>query len=408
MIPLKPFGGKRVLAHNPEIPAGGLKGTLIMKYAKLIFKNILRNKRRTFLTISSLVVSLFLIVCLATVLTEFERGSQEASPLRLVSRHAVSLTFVLPIAHLEKIKTVPGVKEVTPFSWFGGIYIDERNFFANFAVDPRKLREVVPELKMTDAEWQAFINDRQGAIVGQKLVTLHGFTPGQRVTLKSPIYNQSVEFIIRGVYTGSDEKTLYFHHEYINQLLPEGRRDFAGTFSILANSPDDVPRIAQQIDSIFANTDAPTKTENEREFAMSFQTMMGGVKQFLYGIMAAITFSLLLVMGNTMAMTVRERTKEVGTLKAIGFQRGTITALFLIEALILACIGAAIGVGAAALVFNLFDLSLIVPFFIAFVPTRQTLISVFVLSILVGLISVIYSAYRVSGLTIAEALRSTE
>ena len=381
-----------------------------MKYAKLIFKNILRNKRRTLLTISSLVVSLFLIICLATILTEFDRGGDEASPLRLVTRHAVSLTFVLPMAHLQKIKTVPGVKEVTPFSWFGGIWKDEQNFFANFSVDASKLREVVPELKMTDAEWQAFINDRQGAIVGQKLVKRYGFTPGQRITLKSPIYNASVEFIIRGVYTGSDEKTLYFHNDYINELLPAdvGFRDMAGTFSILANSPEDVPRIAQEIDSIFVNTDAPTKTESEREFAMSFQTMMGSVKQFLYGIIAAITFSLLLVMGNTMAMTVRERTKEVGTLKAIGFQRGTITALFLIEALILACIGAAIGIGAAVLVFNSIDLGVYIPFFIAFVPTKQTLIAVFVLSILVGLISVIYSAYRVSGLTIAEALRSTE
>jgi len=170
-----------------------------MKYAKLILKNILRNKLRTLLTISSLVVSVFLIVSLATVLTEFDRGGQEASPLRLVSRHAVSLAFVLPIAHLQKIKAVPGVKDVMPFSWFGGIYIDEKNFFANFAVDATKLRDVVPELKMSDADWQSFINDRQGAIVGRKLVTLHGFTPGQRITLKSPIYNQSVEFIIRGV-----------------------------------------------------------------------------------------------------------------------------------------------------------------------------------------------------------------
>ena len=381
-----------------------------MKYAKLIFKNILRNKRRTLLTISSLVVSLFLIISLATILTEFDRGTNETSPLRLVSRHAVSLGFVIPMAHLQKIKTVPGVKEAMPFNWFGGIYKDERNFFANFAVDPRKMRDIIPELKMSDADWQAFINDRQGAMVGAKLVKLYGFTPGQRVTLKSPIYNQSVEFIIRGVYTGSDEKTLYFHNDYINELLPAdvGFRDMAGTFSILANSPEDVPRIAQEIDSIFVNTDAPTKTESEREFAMSFQTMMGSVKQFLYGIMAAITFSLLLVMGNTMAMTVRERTKEVGTLKAIGFQRGTITALFLIEALILACIGAAIGIGAAVLVFNSIDLGVYIPFFIAFVPTKQTLIAVFVLSILVGLISVIYSAYRVSGLTIAEALRSTE
>jgi putative ABC transport system permease protein len=379
-----------------------------MKYAKLIFKNILRNKLRTLLTVSSVVVSLFLIVSLATILTEFDRGADEASPLRLVTRHAVSLGFILPMAHLEKIKTVPGVKEVMPFSWFGGIYIDERNFFANFACDATKLKEVVPEIKMPDADWQAFINDRQGAIVGRKLVMLHGFTPGQRITLKSPIYNQSVEFIIRGIYTGSDEKTLYFHHEYINELVPDWAKDRAGTFSILSNSAEDVPRVAQAIDSIFANTDAPTKTESEREFALSFQTMMGGVKQFLYGIIAAITFSLLLIMGNTMAMSVRERTREVGTLKAIGFQRRTITALFLGEALTVACIGAAIGIGAAALIFRSIDLGVYIPFFIAFVPTKQTLIAAFFLSILVGFISVVYSAYRVSGLTIAEALRSTE
>jgi len=379
-----------------------------MKYAKLIFKNILRNKRRTLLTISSLVVSLFLIISLATILTEFDRGSEEASPLRLVSRHAVSLGFVIPMAHLQKIKTVPGVKEAMPFSWFGGIYKDEKNFFANFAVDARKLRDVVTEVKMSDADWQSFINDRQGAIVGAKLVKLYGFTPGQRITLKSPIYNASVEFIIRGVYTGSDEKTMYFHHDYLNELVPDWAKDKVSTFSILANTPEDVPRVAQAIDTMFANTDAPTKTESEREFALSFQTMMGGVKQFLYAIMAAITFSLLLVMGNTMAMTVRERTKEVGTLKAIGFQRGTITALFLGEALTVACIGAAIGIGAAALLFRCIDLGLYVPMFISFVPTKETLAAAFVLSILVGLVSVIYSAYRVSGLTIAEALRSTE
>ena len=145
-----------------------------MKFAKLILKNMLRNKRRTLLTISSLVVSLFLIISLATILTEFDRGTEEASPLRLWSRHAVSLGFVVPVAHMERMKTVPGVKEVTPFNWFGGIYIDEKNFFANFAVDARKLKTMLPELKMPDDQWQAFINDRQGAVVGQKLVTVYG------------------------------------------------------------------------------------------------------------------------------------------------------------------------------------------------------------------------------------------
>jgi len=379
-----------------------------MKYAKLVFKNILRNKLRTLLTLSSLVVSLFLIVTLGTIVTEFDRNVEESNPLRLMTRHAVSLGFVMPMAHVERIRSVPGVKNAMPFNWFGGIYKDEKNFFANFAVDATRLRDIYTELKMPDEQWQAFINDKQGAIVGQKLVTLYGFTPGQRITLKSPIYNQSVEFIIRGVCTGGDEKTLFFHHDYINELMPDWAKDQVSMVSIMANSADDVPRVAQAVDSIFANSDAPTKTETEKEFALSFQTMMGGVKTFMYAIMAAITFSVLLVMGNTMAMTVRERTKEVGTLKAIGFQRRTIAFLFLGEALIVACVGAAIGIGGAQLIYHTVPVGTYIPFFYQFIPTGQTLLAAFILSVLVGLISVAYSAYRVSGLTIAEALRSTE
>jgi putative ABC transport system permease protein len=154
-------------------------------------------------------------------------------------------------------------------------------------------------------------------------------------------------------------KTLYFHHDYLNDLVPAWAKDKTGLYSMLANSPEDVPRIAQTIDSMFINTDAPTKTESEREFAASFQAMYGGVKQFMYGIIGAITFSLLLVMGNTMAMSVRERTKEVGTLKAIGFQRGTIARLFVGEALLVSAIGGLIGVGGSLLIFRSIDFSFI-------------------------------------------------
>lgn len=379
-----------------------------MKFTKLIFRNILRNKRRTVLTASSIIVSLFLIIALATVLSESTRGSEEASPLRLWTRHSVSLSFALPAAHEQRIAAVEGVKSVMPFTWFGGIYIDEKNFFANFAVEADELRESYPELKMSDAEWQSFVGDRQGAIVGSKLVTLYGFSPGQRITLKSPIYNAGLEFIVRGVYTGGDEKTLYFHQEYLNESLPDWAKDKVGTFSIVAESIDAVPGIAPAVDSIFINTDAPTKTETEAEFARSFEAMMGGIKPFMYGIIGAITFSLLLVMGNTMAMTVRERTKEVGTLKALGFQRGTIAGLFLGEALLVTSLGASLGIGGAMLLFTSVDLSLYIPNFQRFVPTPGTLLLAFGLSLLVGLISVSYSAYRVSGMTIAEALRSTE
>jgi putative ABC transport system permease protein len=381
-----------------------------MKFSKLILKNILRNKRRTLLTISSLVVSLFLMITLATILTELNSGSEKSNPLRLVARHKVSLAFTLPVAHRERIAAVPGVKNVMTFSWFGGIYKDEKNFFANFAVDADRLREIMSELQMPDAQWQAFINDKQGAIVGAKLVKLYGFTPGQRVTLKSPIYNQTVEFIIRGVCTGGDEKTMFFHHDYLNDLLPDTlwAKNQVSTLSILAKSPEDVPKISETVDSLFINTDAPTKTETESEFAASFQAMYGGVKQFMYAIIAAITFSLLLVMGNTMAMTVRERTKEVGTLKALGFQRGTIAMLFVSEALLVALVGGLIGAGGPGLLYRSIDFSLIIPIVQAFVPTMTTLVGALLISIVVGLSSVVYSAYRISGMTIAEALRSTE
>src|SRR5262249_45724485 len=379
-----------------------------MKFIRLILKNILRNKRRTFLTVTSLAVSLFLMITLATILTEFSRNVDNASPLRIFCRHSVALTFRLPIAYQARMAAVPGVTHVTPFTWFGGIYIDQKNFFANFAVDPAIFREIYSEFKMSDAEWQAFIADRQGGIVGEKLVKLYGFQVGQRVTLASDIYRVSPEFIIRGVYSGGDDKTMYFHHDYINELVPAWAKDQAGTYSLSAATAADVPRICQAIHSMFLNSDAPTKTESEREFALSFQAMYGSVQQFMYGIMAAIIFSLLLVLANSMAMNVRERTREVGTLKALGFQRKTIAGLFVGESVILAAVGGVLGVGGSAVLYRAVDFSLFIPNFASFIPTKETLAAAFLIALAVGAASIFYSALRVSGMTIADALRSTE
>jgi len=379
-----------------------------MKFAKLILKNLMRNLLRTTLTVAGLAVSTFLIITLLTVLTELSRGSEKANPLRLVSRHAVSLTFTLPLAYKDKIAAVPGVKLVTPYCWYGGIYIEEKNFFANFAVDPVLVREYGSEMVMPDNQWQAFAQDRQGAIVGAKLSELYGFKPGQRITLKSPIYNNQLELNIVGVYTGGDEKTLLMRYDYFNESNPAFAKDKAGTFGILAKSVDDVPKISQAVDAMFLNTDAPTKTETEREFAMSFEAMLGGVKQFMYLIIAAIAFSLLLVTANAMAMTVRERTREVGTLKSIGFTRGTVGWLFVGEALLLAVFGGVIGVGGAWLLYSAIDVSIVMPNFAEFTPTPETLLATFTAAVLVGLVSVAFSAYRVSNLTIAEALRRVE
>jgi putative ABC transport system permease protein len=386
-----------------------------MKFIRLILKNIFRNKRRTFLTVTSLAVSLFLMITLATILTEFSRNVDNASPLRIFCRHSVALTFRLPIAYQARMAAVPGVTHVTPFTWFGGIYVDQKNFFANFAVDPAIFREIYSEYKMSDDEWQAFIADRQGAIVGQKLVKLYGFQLGQRITLTSDIYRVGPEFIIRGVYSGGDDKTLYFHNDYMNEVVPAWAKDQAGTYSLSAASAADVPRICQAIDSMFLNSDAPTKTESEREFALSFQAMMGSLQQFMYGIMAAIVFSLLLVLANSMAMSVRERTREVGTLKALGFQRKTIAWLFVGESVLVAGAGGALGVIASVVIYRSFDLTIVLArmarggvSFKSFIPTPETLAVSFLVALAVGAASILYSAYRVSGMTIADALRSTE
>lgn len=379
-----------------------------MKFGKLIAKNILRNKRRTFLTVSSLAVSLFLIITLLTVLTELSRASSKANPLRLVTRHAVSLTFNMPVAYRDKIAAVPGVKLTTPYCWYGGVYIDEKNFFANFAVDPKAMRQYAPDMQMTDEEWNAFTSDRQAAVVGKKLAQQYGFAKGQRVTLKSPIYNNELEFVIRGIYTGEDEKTFLFGYDYFNESNPPFAKDKVGTIGILAKTADDVPKISQTVDAMFLNTDAPTKTETEKEFQMSFESMLGGVKQFMYGIIGAIAFSLLMVTASSMSMSVRERTREVGTLKAIGFTRNTIGWIFVGEALLLATVGAAIGVGSAALIYGVTDVSLFLPNFSQFTPTAETLSGTFVAAVLLGVVAVSYSAYRVSSLTIAEALRRVE
>jgi putative ABC transport system permease protein len=379
-----------------------------MKYGNLIFKNVMRNKRRSFLTISSLSVSLFLTVTLATILTELSRGSEVSNPLRLITRHAVSLMFEFPVAHRERIENVAGVKHALPYTWFGGYYKDESIFFSNFAVDEKLLRAHMTEVKMSDEEWSKFVSDRQGAIVGQKLVELFDFKVGQRITLQSPIYRINPELVINGVFTGGDEKTLFFHYDYFNEMLPEAQRNKVSTIGIMANSVDDVPKIAQAVDTLFINSEAPTKTESEREFAISFEAMMGSVKQFMFGIIGAIVFSLLLVMTNTMAMSVRERKKEVGTLKAIGFQPSTIIRLFVLEAILLSVIGAVIGIGGALLLYSSFDMSLYIPYFFSFIPTTETVVVAFVGALFLGMASVMYSAYRVSNMTIADALRSVE
>ncbi len=326
----------------------------MFRYFSLAYKNSVRNKRRSVLTISSIAVSL----CLLGVLVAIYHALyfSEATPgqaLRLVVRHKVSLAQAFPSAYEQKIRRVPGVVEVSPWNWYGGTYKDNRdqkNFFARFGVDPAAFLRIRTQLEMPDDQRRAFINERTACIVSRNLADSLNLKIGDRITLTGDIYPGKLELVVRGIFEDPDaQSSLFFNIEYLRESLPLARRGFDSTVAVLADSPADVPRIARAIDDMFAESSPPTKTESEQQFTLSFVSFLGNVKLFLLSICGAVTFTILLVSGNTMAMSVRERIKEVGILKTLGFTNGAILGLIMGEALTISLIGGVIGVLLAGL-----------------------------------------------------------
>ena len=322
-----------------------------MRFLSLMVKNALRNKRRTLLTIASVAVSFCLLgVLLAIYNALFLTEAKDEMALRLVTRHRVSLAQPLPIYYDQRIQQVPGVKVVFPTQWYGVTYIDAQNFFARFATDPTRLFKVYTDYKIDPAQEQAFMRDRQGAVAGKTIVDRYGWKIGDRIPLTGDIFPGELELYLRGIYEHpADDESLYFHLEYLYESLPVGRRDFAGTFGILANSAEDVPRIAAAVDEMFRNSTAPTRTETEKAFALSFLSFLGNVKLFLLGLCGAVTFTILLVSANTMAMSIRERFREVGVLRTLGFTQPEVLTVILGEAAVISMIGGAVGLALAAI-----------------------------------------------------------
>jgi len=317
-----------------------------MKFARLILKNAVRNPRRTVLTILSITISIFLVSSLQAILTRLDTLGQGSGSghLRLVVRHRTSLGQPLPIAYKQRIAALPGVKAVGSWNWFGGLYIDSSNFFANFAVDADDLGKTHEEYRVPPDQLAAFKQERTAAMVGRALMEKYHWKLGDRVTLKGTIYPFDPELIIRAVFTTDDasqERVFFFHWDYFNEAL--NRPNQVGTFAVLAKTPEDVPRLMDAIDRTFRNTDAETKTETEQAFNLSFVSMLGNVKLLLNSISAAVVFTVLLVAGNTMAMSIRERTGEVAVLKTLGFRRNTILFLLVGESLAIALLGGLLG-----------------------------------------------------------------
>ena len=319
-----------------------------MKYLSLILKNGIRNKRRSILTISSVGVSLALLGVLLAVYAVFyvsEAPAEQA--LRLVTRNKISLTVTMPGYYRDQIAKLPGVVSIMTNNWYGGVYKDQRdpnNFFARFGVEPDRLLQVRTELKMPEDQRKAWVTERTACILGKPLADKLGIQLGQRIQLKGDIYPITLELVVRGIYTANtNDEVMYFNLDYLWELLPVGRRNQAGSFFVQTDSVETASRLGKQIDQIYYNFPVQTKTESEQAFSLAFASSLGNIKAFLLSICAAVMFTVLLVSANTMAMSVRERVKEVGVLKTLGFTREAVLGIILGEAAVISFLGGVVG-----------------------------------------------------------------
>jgi putative ABC transport system permease protein len=320
-----------------------------MKFGRIIWANLLRKKVRLLLTIGSFAVALFLFVFLAVVRDAFNRGADVAGADRLVIINRTSIINTIPLSYRDKILRIPGVKVITHNNWFGGIYQEEKNFFPQFVIDPENQRQVFPELIVPDDQWNAFVKDREGAIAGAQTAERFHWKIGDRIPIKTTLYGGGAwEFNLDGIYHGKrpqdDETQFWFQWDYFEERVNERFKGQIGWYVLRVDSPDDAPRIAKAIDAEFANSPNETKTETESAFAAGWVKQFGNVQTLILSIGTVVFFTLLLVTGNTMAISVRERTSELAVFKAIGFSDLSILFFVLAEALAIALIGGGLGI----------------------------------------------------------------
>jgi putative ABC transport system permease protein len=381
-----------------------------MTITRFVTKSAFRNKRRSILTVLSITFSLLLLTVMMTVWHRFyvDKGDAQSAQ-RLITRHRVSLTQNMPVYYREKMRTVPGVVAVAPTQWFGGLYKDEgkpENFFAQFGTDPAEIFTVMTDFKIPDDQLAAWQHDQAGCVVDSELAKKFGWKIGDRITLRGTIFPVNLELTVRGIFVAPQPSiTVYFNQKYVEEAVSwaKGR---SGTFNILADSPEDVPKVAASVDAMFHNSPEPTKTESEKAFQLSFINSMGNVKAFILSICFAVVFATLLVSANTMAMSIRERTREVAVLKTLGFTRQSILKLYIGEAVLVALTGGVLGcLLAAGLVTAIANAPGMGFFFLGMKVTPPTFLLAIFVSAMVGLLSAILPAYHAAKLDIVEGLR---
>ncbi len=390
----------------------------MLRYWPLIVKNALRNRRRSALTILSVAASFCLLGVLMSMYNIFFVSTTvtPAQTLRMIVRNRISIANSLPASYEERIRKVPGVRDVSVFQYFGGTYKDSRdmkNFFARFAVEPDKFFIVSPHYQIPEDQKLAFQRERTACIIGKTIAARLNLHIGDRITLVGDIFPVNLELTLRGIYDNlTDDGALLFDYEYLREALKArngGQLDQASMYLLIADGAEWVPRISEAVDEMFQNSPAETKTETERAFALGFLSYLGDVKLMLISVCGALTFTVLLVSANTMAMSVRERVREVGILKTLGYSPQEVLGILLSEAVLIALVGGILGLGIAGVItaglrhipvmfFSLRRLGL--PLWI--------LASNVLLAMMVGLVSSFFPAWNASRRPIITCLRFTD
>ncbi len=382
-----------------------------MKFLPLIWKNIWRRKVRTIFTLLSIFVAFLLFGILMTIRAAFSLGIELAGVDRLVVIHKISLIMPLPVSYQPRLATTPGVELATHASWFGGIYQDPQNFFAQMAVEPEPYLKIYKEFKVPPDQVKAWLADRQGVIVGRTLAERFKWKVGDRIPIQATIWRPKSGagdtwlFNVSGIYDGepgTDLTNFFFRYDY----LDENRRNCQGCvgwYIVKISDPSQSAALARTFDDMFANSDAETKTTTEKGFVDSFAKQIGDIGTIMMAILAAVLFTILLIVGNTMAQSVRERTSELAVLKTLGFSNGAIVALVLIESTFIAVLGGALGLGLAWLIVQGGDPTHgMLPAFV--LPARDIAAGIGVM-LMMGLLAGALPAVAAMRLRIADALR---
>jgi putative ABC transport system permease protein len=379
---------------------------------KLLIRNTLRHKLRSLLTLVGIAVAVMAFALLRTVVTAWYAGVEASAANRLITRHAVSFVFPLPLAYRDRIAQVPGVNEVTYASWFSGVYIDKDQFFARLAVDSETFFDVYPEFLIERDQFETFKRERNACIIGVDIANRYKLEIGDIMLLEGDIFPGQWEFVVRGIYQPRDQSTdpasMMFHYRYleerVRQETPE-RSGEIGWYIVRIDDPDSSAEVSQEIDRMFANSRAETKTETERAFQQSFLSAASAVITALNIMSFVIIGIILLVLANTMIMSARERTHEFAVLKALGFSAGQLFFLIAGEALILSILGSAVGLLVTVPAVEGFQAALPKGWFPVFYIKPETVIVGCVAAFLVGLAASLIPLRRVLSTRIVEGLR---